>query len=332
MHVNKACNARRRRLKGNAKLEKVEAALEEKALSGINDMSAELRTAVDQIWVKEHLRERRMYEAAAGRMERLKKSALIIWKKHSHLALGQKEDYEDWLKLYRQDRDANSNERRTAMMSAFGEWRRDYGVSVKKFSTKFKPWFKKYLDAAVQYDAEVPIEDNSKELTLSTGNILAAIKQGINNLRREAQEYVTSEMKISDEYFMERRQMLINEWQDNLFRLNDAVNRRVSKLKDTEGDLEETLRLTLAQHEIESVVFEQSSCGRLENFWLNSREKIASLGKELMDAQADIAMAKQSGSSAPKKSRNDREIDGILEMSNDVTKVVPGMKLPILKV
>ena len=138
-------------------------------------------------------------------------------------------------------------------------------------------------------------------------------------------------MKVSDEYFIERRQMLINEWQDNLFRLNDAVNRRVSKLKDTEGDLEETLRLTLAQHEIESVVFEQSSCGRLENFWLNSREKIASLGKELMDAQGDIAMAKQSGSAAPKKSRNDREIDGILSMSNGVSKAGTSKGGPHLK-
>ena len=154
--------------------------------------------------------------------------------------LGQKEDYDDWLRLYRQDRDANSNERRTAMMATFDEWRRDYGVSVKKASTKFKPWFRQYLNAAVHYDATVPIDDNLKDLTLSTGNILAAIKQGINNLRRQAQEYVTSEMKVSDEYFIERRQMLIDEWQDNLFRLNDAVNRRVSKLKDTEGDLGDT--------------------------------------------------------------------------------------------
>ena len=66
-------------------------------------------------------------------------------------------------------------------------------------------------------------------------------------------------------------------------------------------------------------MFQQSSWPP-RKLLLNSREKIASLGKELMDAQSDIAMAKQSGSSAPKKSRNDREIDGILGMSNDVTK------------
>ena len=41
-----------------------------------------------------------------------------------------------------------------------------------------------------------------------------------------------------------------------------------------EGDLEETLRLTLAQHEIEGATFEQGSCARLENFWLNARNKL----------------------------------------------------------
>jgi len=38
--------------------------------------------------VKEHLKERRIHEAASGRMERLEKSALIIWNKHAHLATG----------------------------------------------------------------------------------------------------------------------------------------------------------------------------------------------------------------------------------------------------
>jgi len=41
-------------------------------------------------------------------MTRLEKSALIIWKKHSYLAISQKEDYEDWLAMYRKDRDMHS--------------------------------------------------------------------------------------------------------------------------------------------------------------------------------------------------------------------------------
>ena len=60
-HVNKACNSRRQRLKSAATSAKDEGALEERSLMQINDLSTDLRSAVDQIWVKEHLRERRMY-------------------------------------------------------------------------------------------------------------------------------------------------------------------------------------------------------------------------------------------------------------------------------
>ena len=45
---------------------------------------------MDQLWVKEHLRERRMYDAAAGRTARLEASAVLLWKKHSHLAIREK--------------------------------------------------------------------------------------------------------------------------------------------------------------------------------------------------------------------------------------------------
>jgi hypothetical protein len=55
-----------------------------------------------------------MYEAATGRMDRLEKSALVIWNKHSHLAITQKEDYEDWLIVYGKDRDLKTSERRVS--------------------------------------------------------------------------------------------------------------------------------------------------------------------------------------------------------------------------
>ena len=106
------------------------------------------------------------------------------------------------------------------------------------------------------------------------GEIHNRVTSVVSYLRRLSRENVELELSKSSEYLNQRRGLLINEWQDNLYRLNDAINRRVSTLKDMEGDLEETLRLTLAQHEIESATFEQGSCARLENFWLNARNKL----------------------------------------------------------
>lgn len=314
-HVNKACNARRMRLKTAATSSKDESALEEKALMSINELSGELRTAVDQIWVKEHLRERRMYEAAGGRMSRLEKSALIIWKKHSHLAISQKEDYEDWLNMYRLDRDMNSAERRTEIQRDWIDWRESFGEQCIKYSRSLRPLFHKYLADAIDYVATDTPEENMKELHRKTGMTDNRFKSICTYLRRVSQENVSREVDKANDYLADRRGLLISEWQDNLFRLNDSINRRVSTLKDMEGDLEETLRLTLAQHEIEACIFEQSSCARLENFWLNSREKLNVLGRELKESQADLMIARQAGKGGGgKKSANDRQIDDILAL------------------
>ena len=311
LHVNKACNNRRKKLKNHSAHERNESALEEKSLGAINDTTMELRTAVDQIWIKEHMKERRMYEAAEGRMDRLKKSALVIWKKHSHLALAQKEEYDDWLKLYRRDRDETCADRRKEMDLSWLSWREDFGDRCKNFRSYMRPKFRMYLKRALDYDATVPIDTNIKDLKHLTGLVLTTFQTGVSNLRREMQTYIDKELKETDDFLKLRRDLLIQEWQDNLFRLNDAVNRRVSKLKDTEGDLEETLRLTMVQHEIESIVFEQSSCSRLENFWLNSREKIAAIGRDLKDTQAQMIALK---GGEKKKTKNDRQIDAMMNM------------------
>jgi len=50
--------------------------LENKCATAVDTLSSNLRTAIDQLWVKEHLKERRIYEAASGRMERLEKSGM----------------------------------------------------------------------------------------------------------------------------------------------------------------------------------------------------------------------------------------------------------------
>ena len=52
--------------------------LENKCATAVDTLSTNLRTAIDQLWVKEHLKERRIYEAASGRMERLEKSGKLL--------------------------------------------------------------------------------------------------------------------------------------------------------------------------------------------------------------------------------------------------------------
>jgi hypothetical protein len=84
-----------------------------------------------------------------------------------------------------------------------------------------------------------------------------------------------------------RIQMLLNEWQDNLKRLNNTINRRIGALKDMESDLEETIRLTLVQHESEASVFEQQSCSAIEEFWLDSRNQLDNIGKDILQASKE---------------------------------------------
>ena len=270
-HVNKSCNARRLRLKGNKASSREEQQLEERALVSLNDLTVELRQAVDQIWVKEHLRERRMYEASRGRLERLEKSALIIWNKHSYLAMAQQEDYQDWLNMYRRDRDMKLQERQLLVTKDWDAWRRHYGEGYKKVRRLLRPRVKHFISAAVAYDATVPMEKNMATINRHEGTLGAWCQSMLGHLRRVAEEHVKQEVLKADKYCDERRAALVSEWQDNLFRLNDAINRRVGTLKDMEADLEETLRLALAQNEIETCVFEQTSCARMDNFWVQVR-------------------------------------------------------------
>lgn len=44
-----------------------------------------------------------------------------------HLAMGQKEEYEEWLYMYRKDRDVKMNERRVKMEADWTLWRNKFG-------------------------------------------------------------------------------------------------------------------------------------------------------------------------------------------------------------
>ena len=142
----------------------------------------------------------------------------------------------------------------------------------------------------------------------------------LGNLRLVSQEHIALEVAKADRYCNERRAALITEWQDNLFRLNDAINRRVGTLKDMEADLEETLRLALAQNEIEACVFEQTSCARMDNFWVQSRAKLDALGRDLKDAQREMLIVRMA--SGTKGGKKERELDGLLELP-DLTEPHP---------
>lgn len=134
-HVSKACNNRRSLLKSITMTRKEEYNMEGQGVTSLGDLSSDLRTSIDQLWVKQHLRERRMYEAADGRMERLEKSALIIWNKHSHLAIHvNKEKYDDWMEKYRGDRDLTTRERFVDMTRYYTSWRAALGAKFRRFA------------------------------------------------------------------------------------------------------------------------------------------------------------------------------------------------------
>jgi hypothetical protein len=57
-------------------------------------------------------------------------------------------------------------------------------------------------------------------------------------------------VKRTDAFAAARKAALVREWDENLKILNSGINRRIGGLKDMEADLEETVRLTILQHEV----------------------------------------------------------------------------------
>lgn len=271
--------------------------IEERCISAVEDLCKDLRVSIDQSWIREHLKERRIYEAASGRMDRLEKSALIIWNKHSHLAIGLKEEYESWLLDYKHDRDIKMQERRMKIDREWKNWRLRFVEGVKSLCHSIKPSDKLITYNVFHYDMSVPLEKNISDITSQCEEFGRNTLLMISNLRSKVNEYVTFEMNQTNEFGIERKNALINEWQENLFMLNSAINRRVGGLKDMEADLEETVRLTILQHEVENEVFEQLSCARLEQFWMDWRQRLMDLSKQLKETQEDYRIAKNIGNS-----------------------------------
>eukprot|EP01038_Epipyxis_sp_PR26KG_P008891 gene8891-11991_t len=286
-HVNKSCNARRLRLKEQTAVRREEFQIEAKCIGAVDELCHDLRNAIDHIWVKEHLKERRMYEASTGRMDRLEKSALIIWNKHSHLAIGQKEEYEDWLAMYYKDRDVKIAERKAHCEREWRVWRLNFGKEIKSFALSIKQPSYALLKEGVYFNMEETVEQNIESLTFNADKLLNEVYDNIEVLRGKVETFLVDSTRGTDEFAIASKHALLLEWRDNLYRLNSAINRRVGGLKDMESDLEESIRLTMLQHEVEIAVFEQLSCSRLEHFWIEWRNKMFATAGLLRDEQEE---------------------------------------------
>jgi hypothetical protein len=304
-HVNKACNARRQRLKNSTAMRRDEFELESLAMMRVNELTTDLRASVDSVWVKEHLKERKIYEASMGRLERLEKSALIIWNKHSHLAVDTKEDYTDWLENYKKDRDLKIMNHKYEIDNSYLSWREEIGMDMKKINKNIRFSFQSLISSSLTITTT---NNNSNETTTITTTTLEETLLEIKSLydshhshvvsmfhemKEKLEDFIKMELSSIDSFNSEKKEELLSEYQNQLFRLDTNINRRIGGLKDMEADLEETIRLTILQHEIENNIFEQLSCSRMEKFWIDWSFKMSSLGKDLLHTQEDYEKSKQ---------------------------------------
>jgi hypothetical protein len=313
-HVNKSCNSRRLRLKNSMTARKDEYDLESKCITQLGDVSASLRVAIEDIWVKQHLRERRMVEAVTGRMERLEKSALIIWNKHSHLANGEEEAYKDWIDMYHKNKTVAEQERFELMGQTNDKWREPFVKKIKVLADSTAKPIRNLVKRTCSFDYEVSIDVNQQDLRENTLQLSNNILTWIRNLRSIVKDYTADERVRYSEASKNRSVALVLEWQDNLFRLNNSINRRVGTLKDMECDLEETIRLTMVQHEAEASIFEQQSCAKLEQFWVDWRLKVETMGSKLRDQLKDYNIALATGTTLS-GARNPNDIDDLVAYS-----------------
>lgn len=308
-HVNKSCNARRLRLKNLITSRKDSNELESKCITALGEISSDLRSGIEQIWVKQHLRERRMYEAVAGRMNRLEKSALIIWNKHSHLAIGEKEDASDWLILYRKDREMKMQERFTEMIRDNILFRNAISREIRRTVNTVKKPLVKWVNQALNYNTDETVDDNVNEIRKNTIIVSNLLITKMKELQASVANFVENEGQGYEESAKKRVDGLVVDWGANLDALNASINRRIGVLKDMECDLEETIRLTLIQHEAEVSIFEQQSCGKLDEFWVDWRERLEKLGAQLKYTLKEYEIAL----STDNRAAGSRKIDDLVQ-------------------
>ena len=165
-HVNNHCLERRSKLRQITSVRREDFDMESKCITSVNTLTADLRTSIDQAWMREQLMERRILEAAVGRMERLEKSALVLFEKHAHLAAGAHEVYQDWLASHRGNRDALIMSRAGSKEVEFKVWRADLGDTIKAFaSTQVRQPMHNMFTRAFHYELDEPIDKNVLDMT-----------------------------------------------------------------------------------------------------------------------------------------------------------------------
>ena len=195
-HVNKSCNNRRSRMKSAALVRKEKNDMECKGITSLSDLSADLRVEIDKLWLRQHMRERRMMESAINRLRRLENSALIIWNKHSHLAITvQREQYEDWILMYRKDRDLVVIERIEEIFGRFAHWRQTFSPEVRKFVTGAKDPLNLLIRRAFAFDTDVSVEQNLTDLSLYAKESMQKIQMSLRKLRAYVAEYYATESR-----------------------------------------------------------------------------------------------------------------------------------------
>jgi hypothetical protein len=322
-HVRRACNARRAQVKGASVARKDDLKLEETCIERVNSLQQDIRSAMDQLWIKQHLKERRMYEAAAGRTARMEASAILLWKKHSHLAMNSTEDYEMWLTVYERDRDHFSSNRSIAFSTAVRLWKNAWSRRFCKMirDREFTDSFLEFVNFSRDYHVSDSHETVYKKMLDKTEWMHARADLLLGDQERNLDDAWNREMENSRLIYDEKRTELFHDWDSNLVRLNNAVSRRIEKLKGMETELEETLRLSFAQAEVEASIFEQMSCAQLEQFWLLWGHRLGDLSRELNHQQQDYKLARRRA--REKATANEAKLDLAAAPSNDVADKSP---------
>lgn len=312
-HVKTNCTMRRTRLNAGVSTRGDEHALEGDTIKVLGDLCAALRTSVDKLWIKYHLRERRMMEASLGRIERIEKSAMVIWNKYSHLAIHVPRESYPWIDEYRLVRHRTTDIRLMEVVNKYNSFYHYFtNNELKSFVTKFqKRFLKKYnikhnfleeviLDCITyeRFDTLAKNIDDSNAIIIASNN---EVCKHIQTLRQHIIEFMNQEFVNNQESFERRRKEMVDQWQGELYLLNNEINHRVGSLKDMESDLEDSIRKTLIYDEVESTIFEQMTCSKLEDFWIEWKSRLAAINKEVRDSQRQIEAVKESGEMATSK-------------------------------
>ena len=310
-HVKKVCNNRRLQVKTKdaARLEAYR--LEEKCIKAIDEMSTEVRSGMDQLWVKEHLRERRMYDAAVGRTARLESAALLLWKKNSHLATKEKEDYELWFDTFVKLRNNTMDKRHTLFTKSYELFRSRLMSrnEIRGIDVLFREKMTEFVRYARKYRREDTADQTEQKTIEYTGEVNSWLTGVLEGYRKRCHQYIEDEKLAASKFYGDLRSELLQDWQENLKRLNRAVVRRIKNLKVMETELQDTLKLAFAQNEVECIVFEQTSCAKFEHFWSAWGDRLDSLAKELRNTTDDFEAAQARKRMLDKSNKKDAAID-----------------------